>query len=461
MDRRQFPSLQVDASHGSTTRTLPDPVLAIPLRDGRNLDYFLLLGPKQSGDVYTKTDLASMASVAERASSQLRALRDHRAIELERMRGDELRALKEAAEHAYESRSRFLAAASHDLRQPLHALGLFGESLAASSRDGKVDVDLVERIRRSTASLEEMFDSLLDVSRLDVGSVEAHAEPLSIEPLLSQIAEQIEPVAQHKRLTLELESGNETVVSDRVLLGRIVRNLATNAVRYTARGEVSLSSRREGDDVVIAVRDTGPGIPPARQADIFDEFVQLDPGAGEGLGLGLSIVSRLARLLGHTIAVESTPGSGSTFTVRVPVADAAAEAPASPMTPMGIDLAGCRVLVIDDDLQILEGMGRMLRGWGCRVTLAACIDDVEESLSVAELPDVVLADLRLRGGETGVEAIETVRRMVGSEIPAALISGESIASAPIGLRMVRKPVPPVRLRALLTELFGEAKAARG
>lgn len=458
VDAGRFPALGVDVASEASSGEVATPAIAVPLRDGKDLAYILLLGPPQSGDVFTSNDLSLLATIAERASAQLRALRDHDALATERVRVDELRALKEAAERAHESRSRFLAAASHDLRQPLHALGLFVESLSDAAASSTFDPELVRRIQSSARSLEDMFDSLLDISRLDVGAVEARPTRFEIEPVLRQIADELEPAARRKGLELRVESKNEYVASDPVLLARIVRNLAVNAVRYTDHGRVTLASRLSGSDVWVEVSDTGPGIPEHRRAEIFDEFTQLEPERGEGLGLGLSIVSRLSALLEHEVVVESSTRAGSTFSVRVPLSSSLGTVSSDSEVQRSADLSGHHVLVVDDDLNILEATGRQLRSWGCRVTLARGLDDIEESLSVASPPDALLTDYRLRNDEIGPDVIASVRHWTGRETPAALISGESTATAPEGVRLLRKPVAPIRLRALLTELLAEGRS---
>ncbi len=458
IDRDRFDAVRVGVPAIASPGEPSAPAIVVPLRDGKDLAFILLVGPPRSGDEFTSTDLSLLTTVAERASSQLRALRDHDALETERIRVDELRELKEAAERAHQSRSRFLAAASHDLRQPLHALGLFVESLSESVERGPTDPELVRRIQGSARSVEAMFDSLLDISRLDVGAVEARLSRFEVEPVLSQIADELGPDAERKGLALRVDSKNEWVKSDPVLLARIVRNLAVNAVRYTAEGSVTLATRQAGDDVWIEVRDTGPGIPDHRRAEIFDEFTQLEPEGGEGLGLGLSIVSRLSALLGHEIVVESSTRGGSTFSCRVPLSAAPTAQDREPEGARATDLSGHRVLVVDDDLSILEAMARQLRGWGCEVTLARNLDDVEESLAHGPAPDALLSDLRLLDGESGLQVIDVVRRTTGADTPAALISGESATSIPDGVRWLRKPVAPMRLRALLTELLSEGRS---
>ena len=351
------------------------------------------------------------------------------------------------------TRSRFLAAASHDLRQPLHALGLFIDSLSAAS--GQAEPALIERIQRAMTSLEEMFDSLLDISRLDVGAVVAHPTDFDVGGMLCDLGEQLEPAARRKGLELHVEAPNCFVESDPVLLARIVRNLLHNAIRYTDHGEVRLRAEEREGQVAIDVIDTGRGIPAARQAEIFDEFTQLDADAAEGPGLGLSIVTRLAKLLGHEVEVHSVEGEGACFTVRVPIASGLPKnEPENDVTDGGVDLRHRRVLVVDDDLEILQAMARLLRSWGCDITLAASLDDVEQSLTLSSPPDVVLADWRLKNGETGTDAIALVREAVGEDVPAALITGDAVPSAPSGLRVARKPLPAMRMRALLIELLG-------
>ncbi|MDJ0865297.1 MAG: hybrid sensor histidine kinase/response regulator [Myxococcota bacterium] len=435
----------------------------VPLRRGKDLGALVVLGARRSGDIYTDTDLALLATVAERASAQLLHVRDAETIVEERLRAEELRELKERAESANVSRSRFLAAASHDLRQPLHALALLSEALVDQTRDDRAE-ELAERIRGAAASLGEMFDGLLDVSRLDVGGVDPQPVGFALDSLLERLIGELAPVAEAKGLRLRWSPSSERVRSDPLLLRRILQNLLSNAIRYTEKGEVEVRVRADqaGERVRIEVRDTGPGIPEDRQRDVFREFVQIGGrGSERGLGLGLSIVERTARLLGHPVDLASRPGAGSTFAVAVPRARETEPAPIA--AAPGVDLAGRRIAVLDDDLEVLAAMHELLTRWGCRVIAAASLADLRDSLErLAEPPDAILADYRLAGDETGLDAIAWLRAHTGLRIPAAIVTGETAAPEleairSHGLRSVTKPLRPFRLRALLLELLRDGE----
>lgn len=255
--------------------------------------------------------------------------------------------------------------------------------------------------------------------------------------------------------------------SDPQLLARIVQNLLSNAIRYTEQGSVTLEARRGGTDVEISVSDTGPGIPAESQSEVFREFVQLDSerAGREGIGLGLSIVDRLAKTLGHEIALESEAGSGTRFSLTLQAAPSTEIRPrsqAGSMTGSKItSLEDTKVVVIDDDTAILEATRATLESWGCSVVLATSADDALEGIALRGEPDAILADYRLRSSETGALAIERIRKAIGRPVPAAIISGEMTPEVlseldDLGLVHVAKPAAPITLRAILTELLREA-----
>jgi signal transduction histidine kinase len=434
--------------------------IAVPIRRARDLAACLLLGPKRSRDVYTPTDLALLATVAESASAELLRIRSRELLRRERERAAELRASKEAADEAHRVRSRFLAAASHDLRQPLHALQLFAEALAGEQAAGEDARDLARNIHRSAGALAHMLNELLDVARLDVGAVQPQLANVSLGPLLERIGSELGPVAEAKGVALRIARTRGVVRSDPMLLARIVQNLVGNAVRYTSKGRVLVGCRRSGGSLRIGVWDTGPGIAAERRAEIFREFVQLEGGDREtGLGLGLSIVDRLARLLGHRTGLASTPGRGSLFWVEAPRVEAEAAEPAREEAAGG--LAGRVVAVVDDDPRVLEATRRLLGAWGCEVLAGACAAEVRAQVATARRPlEAIVADFGLAGGRTGLEAIDEIRAAAGREVPALIVTGETepTARAAIlarGLPVLQKPVAPARLRAWLAhELAG-------
>jgi signal transduction histidine kinase/CheY-like chemotaxis protein len=436
--------------------------VVMPLRQGKDLIGVMCIGAARSGDIYTSTDRTLLGAAAEKASAELVRLADASRLEHERARSSELAALKHKAEEANLAKSRFLAAASHDLRQPLHALGLFVSHLEEKLK-GEETADLVENIRDSTESLTGMFTSLLDLSRLDAGTVVPEIDDVDIARLFARLASEFEPQASQKGLSLEVETSAEWVRSDPQLLARILQNLLSNAVRYTARGGIRLEARRVGGEVEIEVADTGSGIPVEQQREVFQEFVQLDAECrgSDGVGLGLSIVDGLVRVLGHRLDLESTPGSGTCFTLTLPAAEVSQNPSAERGARTAADLRGIRVVVIDDDLAVLEGMRTTLRRWGCSVVVAATAEDALEGIAQRGVPDIILTDYRLPEGRTGVGAIDLLREQVGRPVPAAVITGETTreVSAKIavrGLVQLTKPVAPVTLRATIAELVRPA-----
>jgi len=459
--------LSPDAAGGARTApaVLGGPFLATPLllpvRRGKELAAFVALGPKRSGDVYTASDLALLSAVCEAGARQLERLHaaDELARERERRRGEVRR--RRASEDAHFARSRHLAAASHDLRQPLHALGLFADALEKRVHDDEARA-LVQRMRSSAGALREMFDSLIDVSRLEQGAVEPMVGDVELDPLLERLTDEAEPGARAKGLELRRAATGLRVRSDPVLLGRILQNLLVNAVRYTREGHVALRAEEREREIYIFVSDTGPGIPEDRRDAIFAEFVRLheDPSV-QGLGLGLAIVDRLVKLLGHRVVLESLPGHGSSFRVEVAAASAGARGdrvsnPTAGSAGPGA-LAGSRVLVIDDDLDILMGMQALLEEWGARVTLAASAEEALESVETDGPPNAVVADYRL-GDALGTEVVAAIQRAAGRRVPAIVVTGSSSESlhadlARHGLTHLSKPIAPARLRAALFELL--------
>ncbi|MEW5685445.1 MAG: hybrid sensor histidine kinase/response regulator [Pseudomonadota bacterium] len=371
---------------------------------------------------------------------------------------EDLRAQKLAADTANLAKSRFLASASHDLRQPVHALGMFVGALR-SHRLPKRSVELVDQLDASIGALDGLFTSLLDISRLDAGVIETRPGPVEVQPLLARICRELEPEAEAKGVDLVLAPTTAWVRSDPVLLERILRNLIGNAVRYTERGWVLIGCRRRGRRFSLEVRDTGPGIAADLREAVFEEFYQVgnpDRDRGKGLGLGLPIVRRLTALLGHELEMDSTPGEGSTFRVMVP--RAAAARPAAVERADRLDALGGHVLVIDDEQAIRAGMTALLESWGYRVTAVAGGVEAVAALAGGPAPDVIVCDHRLRAGETGVEAIRRVHAAIGREAPAILVSGdtspESIRHAlASGYPLLHKPLSHGRLRAAVGALI--------
>jgi signal transduction histidine kinase len=427
-------------------------MLGVPmLRDGKPLGV-IVVGWAESGQV-PKAQEELLKTFAEQA-----------VIAIENVRlFDELQDKSRQLELANTYKSRFLAAASHDLRQPLHALNLFVAQLRTES-DTTERNRLVTRTDAAVNSMNELFDALLDMSRLDAGMLELDVTDFPVERLLRRLETTFAEAARAKGLRLSVVSSSAWIRSDFIRLERILLNLVSNAVRHTVKGGVVIGCRRRGERLRLEVWDSGIGIPEDQQKNIFGEFYRLESGKsdrGGGLGLGLAIVDRLGRLLDHPIEVTSIVGKGSRFSVSVPAAskrqEAAAETRVSPATSVD-PVAGKRIVVIDDDALVLDGMCGVLRSWGCKVVGAE--SEAAALALLAELgepPDLIISDYRLANGESGIEAIEGLRGELGAAIPAFLISGDTAPerlreAAASGYHLLHKPVPLMRLRAIVNRL---------
>jgi signal transduction histidine kinase len=359
------------------------------------------------------------------------------------------------------AKSRFLAVASHDLRQPLHALGLFVGQLRAA-RLPLAEAALVEKTERSVEALNELLDQLLDLSKLDIGALVAKPRPFALNDLLSRLAAQFAPSAEAKGLLLTAMPTSVWVTSDPLLLERILLNLITNALRYTVEGRILIGCRRRGEFVQLLVADTGVGIDPQHLPHVFQEFYRAAPadrGMHTGLGLGLAIVKRLALLLGHRIALESTPGQGTIVSVYVARASPRSEAVAVPASVVD-SLRGVRVLVVDDEEPALEAMQGLLSQWGCDVATARNGDEAV-ARARRDRPHVVLCDLNLETSESGIDVMERIRHETGPDVPCAYVTGESdpdvVAAARLsGHPIAFKPLTPGKLRAFVEHLVQPA-----
>lgn len=384
----------------------------------------------------------------------------------------ELRSKKEEAESATLAKSRFLAAASHDLRQPTQALGLFVERLAQLPHDEEAR-GLIAHLDVAVRSLQDLLDALLDISRLDAQVVRVHVEPFALMPLLDQLRGNLLPLAQEKGLRLRVHSSGAWVMSDAVLLQRILLNLVNNALRYTAHGGVLVACRRvrKGRYLRIEVWDTGIGIAPEHQQDIFREFFQVgnaERDRNKGLGLGLNIVERTAHLLGHPLRLCSRPGQGTRFSIEVPVATAPPEKLLSlplPARHQPADaLSGLSVLVIEDNELVSRALQFLLEAWGCQVRTAQGLDEALPGVASGQIPDVILSDYRLREGANGIDAIRHVRAMAGRPVPACLMSGDTdselmrLAGQGAGLPLLHKPVRAEDLQTMMRQLARAARA---
>jgi Na+/proline symporter/signal transduction histidine kinase len=415
------------------------------------------------GLVTTFTDITPSVKAAEaleRANATLERRVRERTRELTRL-NTELERAKAEADDANVSKTRFVAAASHDILQPLNAARLYVTSLIERQQRSGGDADLVQNIDASLEAVEEIFAALLDISRLDTGAMKPEMADFRIDELLARLDVEFAPLAREKGLTLRFIPCALAVRSDRRLLRRLLQNLVSNAIKYTPAGSVLVGCRRRGGKLRIDVYDTGIGIPHGKRRAVFKEFHRLDQGArvARGVGLGLSIVERIARVLDCEVALKSVVGRGSRFSVEVPRA-AAAEPAVHPLRPNAGRLTGTVALCIDNERSILDGMERLLGGWGCRVLTAA---DLTEALAAIEgsglEPDGLLVDYHLDGGN-GIVAIAELRRRLGRQdgrdLPAILITADRSAhvreeAQAEGVHLLNKPLKPASLRALITQ----------
>ncbi|MBZ9987220.1 hybrid sensor histidine kinase/response regulator [Mesorhizobium sp. BH1-1-5] len=378
----------------------------------------------------------------------------------------DLSAAKENAELANLSKTRFLAAASHDVLQPLNAAHLSVSALAEvqTSEEG---TKLVRQVERSLETMEDLLRTLLDISKLDAGVVEPEIVDVSLEALFSSLRSDFLPEAEKKSLSLKFRPVNVVVRSDRTLLRRILQNILSNALRYTRSGGVLVGTRHRGDTIRIDVADTGCGIPEDQREAVFEEFHRGTSTLGDtaiagGLGLGLAIVRRMAAALGHPITFSSKVGRGTIFHIDVPVGMATAEpamAAADMERPRGYGLFGTRVLLVENDLDVLSAMTSLLERWQCLVRAATSTDDALDLLGdTAWVPDIIIADQHLDGGDLGTATIAEVRDYLGRPVPALIVTADGSelvakAARSAGIELMRKPLKPAQLRALLAHLL--------
>ena len=375
---------------------------------------------------------------------------------------ESLRTARDRAEAADRAKTRFLAAASHDLRQPLQAAILFADLIAQRLGGGTPASGSTDGLRRTLDDMKRMVDSLFDVSRLDSGAVQPEITAFPLQMLLDQITIAYRGLAEGKGLALVVLPTDAVVRSDRVLLARMLSNLIENAVRYTHAGHVTISCQPAGADLRICVEDTGVGISQEDLSRIWQEFEQLhnpERDRRQGLGLGLSIVRRLSALLGHPVEVTSKSGQGSTFVVAVPLAEGVpSTAPEVPTTgiaaPEPVDRL---VLIIDDDPLVLETLCMILEDYGWNVIGATDREEALQGLaSAGRTPDLVIADYRLREGQVGTDVVAAVRGAVASAVPAIILTGELASmggeldqpqrdAQRLGAALFRKPIRSAEL----------------
>jgi signal transduction histidine kinase/CheY-like chemotaxis protein len=409
----------------------------------------------QGGIVTTYSDITDRVEAEEalaRANETLERRVHERTAELTEV-NKALGVAKRKADEANLDKTRFLAAASHDVLQPLNAARLYVTSLVERQPDGN-EATLARNIDASLEAVEEILNVLIEISRLDTGRMEPDLTVFALKELFDRLAVEFYPLARPKGLTLKIIPTGIFVRSDRRLLRRMLQNLLSNAIKYTASGKVLVGVRRRGRDVSIEVCDTGPGIPHGKRALIFKEFQRLEETAHtvKGLGLGLSIVERIGKVLGHRVALASMPGRGSKFSIELPRAEPSGVARAEQAKARLSPIAGLGVLCIDNEPAVLQGMQALLAGWGCRVTTAVSAAAALDALG-SEVPDIILADYHLDGG-TGFEAVQAVRAATRAQIPVIIITADHTAEVQRAARqrgyaVLSKPLKAAALRALM------------
>lgn len=378
---------------------------------------------------------------------------------------------RRTAEAANRAKTQFFAAASHDLRQPLHAMGLFAEALRQRSHDPEV-ASLVNSINESVDALEGLFSELLDITRIDTGGVDVDPAPVRMRELFARLRLHFEPVAFEKGLMLSFRGEAQVAHADPVLLERVLRNLVSNAIRYTDDGGVLVSCRARAGKLLVQVWDSGIGIHAASLPRIWDEFFQaqsnrpLQAHQRKGLGLGLAIVKRLASLMEVPISVRSRPGHGTVFSLLVPVGKAPRSSidavPAGVKLPLGLTLEERLILVLEDEAAVREGLVVLLQAWGARVLAFDAVEGVTAWLAdpAAEVPDLLLVDYRLPHGRTGIDALVALRaRWPARPLPAIVITGSSLGghedeALTHDYHLLIKPVLPNKLRAMIAFKLG-------
>lgn len=431
------------------------------LSNGRIIEIRTAAMP-QGGVVATYSDITDRVEAANalaRANETLEGRVRERTAEILRVNAA-LAVAKAKADEANLDKTRFLAAASHDLLQPLNAARLYTSSLVERPLS-EADAAIARNIDASLGAVEEILSALIDISRMDAGRLEPEISDIPLNDLLSHLKLEFEPQAREKGLELRAVPTTLWVRSDRRLLRRILQNLVSNALKYTDKGAVLLGARRRNGSVVVQVTDTGRGIPASKHELIFKEFQRLEDTSGEirGLGLGLSIVERICRVLDAPISLNSRQGRGSTFSITLPRAQPRAVrlVPPPQATQVRGPIAGCVTLCIDNEPAVLEGMEMLLAGWGCKVLTASNVRGAIEAARQSDaVPDVILADYHL-DNETGLDAVTGVREALGADIPAVFITADHTPEVERELRacgfaLLRKPLKAAALRAVMTRL---------
>jgi signal transduction histidine kinase/CheY-like chemotaxis protein len=399
---------------------------------------------------------------------------DHQVLNRTQQLQDALRAIERSNDYLYRAKQQAEAASSlkssvlisvtHDLLQPLNAARLTLSTFAEMEVSDRGAV-LLEQVDRSLLTLEDLLKTLLDISKLDAGVLKPEARPIAISTLFDPLRCELSALAAKRGLSLKIRPSSLAVISDPLMLRRILQNLLTNALRYTQRGGVLMGCRRRGDEVLIQVHDTGPGIPEAQRQAIFQEFQrgEANTGDGAGFGLGLSIVRRFATVLGHDVQLSSRVGHGSTFSITLPCTELEIGAGAGQQLQhqdfQFSGLEGAKILIVENDPSSAEAMALLLEKWGCDVAKTISISDALERIgALGGTPDAIIADLHLDSDESGLQAVHAIRQQVNSEIPAMIVTADYSADAAreaavYGFELLKKPVKPAEMRSLLSFLL--------
>jgi two-component system, sensor histidine kinase len=399
---------------------------------------------------------------------------DHQVLNRTQQLQDALRAIERSNDYLYRAKQQAEAASSlkssvlisvtHDLLQPLNAARLTLSTFAEMEVSDRGNA-LLEQVDRSLLTLEDLLKTLLDISKLDAGVLKPEARPMLISSLFDPLRCELAPLAAKRGLSLRIRPSSLAVISDPLMLRRILQNLLTNALRYTQRGGVLMGCRQNGDEVRIQVHDTGPGIPEAQRQAIFQEFQrgEANTGDGAGFGLGLSIVRRFATVLGHDVQLSSRVGYGSSFSITLPRTELETGAGAG----RGLQhhdfqfsgLEGAKILIVENDPSSAEAMALLLEKWGCDVAKTISTSDALERIgALGGAPDAIIADLHLDSDESGLDAVNAIRQQVKSEIPAMIVTADysmeaAREAAVYGLELLKKPVKPAEMRSLLSFLL--------
>ncbi len=372
---------------------------------------------------------------------------------------EQLREQKNQAELANISKTKFLAAASHDLRQPLHALALFTSVLDGSIKSAK-NRNVVKQIKASVNSLQKLFNALLDISRLEAGVMKVKKTTFYLQNMFDILANDFNPLATEKNISINWPKCHYAIFTDQELFEQILRNYISNAIRYTQKGKINIEFEVKDKFITINVIDTGIGIAEHQQQIIFQEFQQLNKqnkNQNEGLGLGLAIVQRSAKLLGHEINIKSQANAGATFSITVDISTKTDnEIQQQPdINRANIEIKNALIMVIDDDSNVLEGTQRLFEQWGCKVLSASNLSQVYSHLEqLPHPPDGIIADYRLQNNQTGIEAIKIICDKYDKSIPAVIVTGdiesEQLRQANKNqLQVLHKPVPAIKFRTFL------------